>query len=265
MLAPMPAARPIVFLSDFGLGNEWVGLCHSVMSGIAPHCPIVDLSHLVRPLEVASGAILLADSMPYVHENAVVLAVVDPNVGRDREVAIETVSGRHLVGPDNGLLSLAAAAAPPVRVYHLKEGRFFPSPRSATFHGRDVFAPVAAALATGTRPHELGPEIADAHHLEVPEPRREAGTIRGQVIYVDHFGNLITNVSQSLLANFPAEPASISIRGVRVAGISPSYAAVPPGQPVAVVNSWNHVEIAVRDGSAATDLGARVGDEVVIA
>ena len=105
MLAPMPAGRPIVFLSDFGLGNEWVGLCHSVMSGIAPHCPIVDLSHLVRPLEVASGAILLADSMPYVHENAVVLAVVDPNVGRDREVAIETVSGRHLVGPDNGLLS----------------------------------------------------------------------------------------------------------------------------------------------------------------
>jgi len=150
-------------------------------------------------------------------------------------------------------------------VYHLKEGRFFPSPRSATFHGRDVFAPVAAALATGTRPQELGPEIADAHHLEVPEPRREAGTIRGQVIYVDHFGNLITNVSQLLLANFPAEPASISIRGIRVAGISPSYAAVPPGQPVAVVNSWNHLEIAVRDGSAATVLGACVGDEVVIA
>ena len=107
MLARMPAARPIVFLSDFGLGNEWVGLCHAVMSGIAPQCPIVDLSHLVRPLEVTSGAILLADAMPYIHESSVVLAVVDPNVGKDREVAIETESGRHLVGPDNGLLSLA--------------------------------------------------------------------------------------------------------------------------------------------------------------
>ena len=111
MLAPMPPARPIVFLSDFGLGNEWVGLCHSVMSGIAPQCPIVDLSHLIRPLEVASGAILLADAMPYIAETAVVLAVVDPNVGKDREVAIETESGRHLVGPDNGLLSLAWEAA----------------------------------------------------------------------------------------------------------------------------------------------------------
>ena len=106
-----PSPRPIVFLSDFGLGNEWVGICHSVMSGISPQSPIVDLSHLIRPLEVASGALLLADSMPYIPENAVVLAVVDPNVGKDREVAIETASGRHLVGPDNGLLSLAWQAA----------------------------------------------------------------------------------------------------------------------------------------------------------
>src|SRR6187455_1234833 len=115
MLARMPTARPIVFLSDFGLGNEWVGLCHAVMSGIAPQCPIVDLSHLVRPLEVASGAILLADAIPYLSEDAVVLGVVDPTVGKDREVAIETVSGRHLVGPDNGLLSLAWAAAEGIR------------------------------------------------------------------------------------------------------------------------------------------------------
>ena len=89
------AARPIVFLSDFGPGNEWVGICHSVMSRISPQSPIVDLSHLIRPLEVVSGALLLADSMPYIAEDAVVLAVVDPNVGKDREVAIETRSGRH--------------------------------------------------------------------------------------------------------------------------------------------------------------------------
>ena len=106
-----PATRPIVFASDFGHGNEWVGICHSVLAGLTPQSPIVDLTHLIRPLEVLSGALLLADSMPYVAEDAVVLGVVDPNVGRDREVAIGTKSGRHLVGPDNGLLSLAWEAA----------------------------------------------------------------------------------------------------------------------------------------------------------
>jgi len=108
----MPSAtRPIVFASDFGLGNEWVGICHSVLAGLSPQSPIVDLTHLIRPLEVLSGALLLADSMPYVAEDAVVLGVVDPNVGKDREVAIGTSSGRYLVGPDNGLLSLAWEAA----------------------------------------------------------------------------------------------------------------------------------------------------------
>jgi Uncharacterized conserved protein len=102
-----PATRPIVFASDFGHGNEWVGICHSVLASLSPQSPIVDLTHLIRPLEVLSGALLLADSMPYVAEDAVVLGVVDPNVGRDREVAIGTRSGRYLVGPDNGLLSLA--------------------------------------------------------------------------------------------------------------------------------------------------------------
>ncbi len=113
---PMPTtARPIVFLSDFGFGNEWVGICHSVMARISPESPIIDLSHGIRRLEVGSGALLLADSMPYIAENAVVLAVVEPNVGKDREIAVETSSGRHLVGPDNGLLSLAWQAAGGVR------------------------------------------------------------------------------------------------------------------------------------------------------
>src|SRR4029450_9737164 len=105
MLAAVPrAARPIVFLSDFGLGNEWVGICHAVMSDISPASPIVDLSHLVRPLDVASGALLLADSFAYLAEDAVILAVVDPTVGKDREIVVRTGSGRDLVGPDNGLL-----------------------------------------------------------------------------------------------------------------------------------------------------------------
>ena len=255
----------IALTTDFGLIDPWVGIMKGVLATRAPDARVVDVTHGVPPQNVLAGALVLRCALPFFPPATIHLAVVDPGVGSARRPICVETPREILVGPDNGLLSLAAAAAPPVRVYHLKEGRFFPAPRSATFHGRDVFAPVAAALASGTRPADLGPEITDMHRLRVPEPQREVGIIRGQVIYVDHFGNLITNVPQPLLASFPAEASSISIRGVRVAGISPSYAAVAPGQPVAVVNSWNHLEIAVRDGSAATALGAGVGDEVVVA
>src|SRR5262249_12489460 len=126
--------------------------------------------------------------------------------------------------------------------------------------GRDVFAPVAAALATGTDAGALGPTVPDLIRLRVPEALVDAGTVRGEVIYVDHFGNLTTNLKPATL---PARPA-IRLGGVRLAGVSPSYDAVAVGQPVAVVNSWGLVEIAVRDGSARATLGARVGDAVLV-
>src|SRR5690242_2883216 len=159
----LPAARPIVFLSDFGLGNEWVGICHSVLSRISPRSPIVDLSHLIRPLEVASGALLLADSMPYIAEDAVVLAVVDPNVGKDREVAIETGSGRHLVGPDNGLLSLAWEAAGGVRTaVELSAPDVVRQPHAQSFRAPDTLCPATARLAAGLAVGELGHEVGPA-------------------------------------------------------------------------------------------------------
>src|SRR5512132_489262 len=140
MLSRMPSAsRPIVFLSDFGLGNEWVGICHSAMVGVSPQSPIVDLSHLVRPLEIASGARLLADSMPYIPGDAVVLGVVDPNVGKDREVAIGTASGRYLVGPDNGVLSLAWEAAGGVAtVVEIASPDVVRPPRAESFRAPDT-------------------------------------------------------------------------------------------------------------------------------
>lgn len=254
----------VALTTDFGLVDPWVGIMKGVIATRAPEARVLDVTHGIPPQNVLAGALVLRYALPWFPPGTIHLAVVDPGVGSERRPICVETSREVLVGPDNGLLSLAAAAGP-ARVYHLKEGRFFPSPRSATFHGRDVFAPVAAALATGTRPSELGPEITDAHLLQVPEPRREAGTIRGQVIYIDHFGNLITNVPRSLLANFPGEPSSISIRGTRVPGLSPSYAAVASGRPVAVVNSWDHLEIAVRDGSAAASLDAGVGDDVIVA
>ena len=199
----MPSARPIVFLSDFGLGNEWVGLCHAVMSGLAPQCPIVDLSHLVRPLEVVSGAILLADAMPYISEDAVILGVVDPTVGKDREIAIETASGRHLVGPDNGLLSLAWQAAGGIRAaVELTAPDVVRRPHAQSFRAPDTLCPATARLAAGLPIGELGAKLdpATLAVVTMAEPEIELGRITCEVIDFNRFGNVHLNVRPADLA-----------------------------------------------------------------
>jgi S-adenosylmethionine hydrolase len=196
----MPSPRPIVFLSDFGLGNEWVGICHSVMSRISPQSAIVDLSHLIRPLEVVSGALLLADSMPYIAEDAVVLGVVDPNVGKDREVAVETASGRLLVGPDNGLLSLAWDAAGGVRgAVELEEPGDLGHPIAESFRAPDTLCPAAARLAAGASLDEIGKSLdpATLATVRVAEPEVSVGRVRCEVIDFNRFGNVQLNVRRS--------------------------------------------------------------------
>ena len=197
-----PSARPIVFLSDFGPGNEWVGICHSVMSQVSPQSPIVDLTHLIRPLEVASGALLLADSMPYIADDAVILAVVDPNVGKDREVAIETESGRFLVGPDNGLLSLAWEAAGGARaVVEITSPEVIRTPRAESFRAPDTLCPAAARLAAGMPVEQLGApvDLDTLAVIAVPEPEHEPGKIVCEVLDFNRFGNVHVNVRPSHL------------------------------------------------------------------
>jgi S-adenosylmethionine hydrolase len=147
------------------------------------------------------------------------------------------------------------------RIVHVAEERFFLSPRSGTFHGRDVFAPVAAALATGTPLSDLGPTVADMQRIELPAIVCEGERLRGQVIYVDHFGNLTTNLTQ---ADLPDGSLVVAVGDVRLCGVAATYSAVAPGEPVAVVNSWGLLEIAIREGSARATLGVRLGDPVVI-
>jgi S-adenosylmethionine hydrolase len=236
-LAPLSSARPIVFLSDFGLGNEWVGLCHAVMSGIAPRCPIVDLSHLVRPLVVSSGAILLADSLPYVSEDAVVLAVVEPNVGKDREIAIETESGRHLVGPDNGLLSLAWEAAGGIRAaVELTAPDVVRRPHAESFRAPDTFCPAAARLASGMEIGELGAALdpATLAVVRMAEPEVEPGKIACEVIDFNRFGNVHLNVRPAdLEAAQLAGAATIAVEstaGAAEAKVGSTYADFEPGE-----------------------------------
>jgi S-adenosyl-L-methionine hydrolase (adenosine-forming) len=237
MLARMPPARPIVFLSDFGLGNEWVGLCHAVMSGIAPQCPIVDLSHLVRPLEIASGAILLADATPYIPETAVVLAIVHPNVGKDREVAIETVSGRHFVGPDNGLLSLGWKASGGIRTaVELASPDVVGRPHAESFRAPDTLCPAAASLAAGMPIGQLGPPIdpATLATVTIAEPEIEPGKITCEVIDFNRFGNVHLNVRPADLvaADLDTAPdlAIEAVSGATVAKRGNTYADFAEGE-----------------------------------
>ena len=197
------APRAIVFLSDFGYRNEWVGICHAVICGISPSSPVVDLSHGVSPLDVRGGAVLLVDSLPYVPADAILLAIVDPSVGRDRDVAIESNDGRLLVGPDNGLLwpalsSLGGAS----RAVEITSPDVVLTPISPSFHARDVLAPAAARLAAGADLESLGPGLDPATLAEysIPEPTVEQGKIECEVLDLNRFGNVLLNVRKTQLA-----------------------------------------------------------------
>jgi S-adenosylmethionine hydrolase len=196
-------SRSIVFLSDFGYRNEWVGICHVVIDRIAPGTPVVDLSHGVPPLDVRGGALVLADALPFVRHDAVVLAVVDPSVGRDRDIAVETNDGRLLVGPDNGLLSPAWRAAEGVaRAVAITSPEVVLQPVAPSLHARDVLAPAAAHLAAGMPLERLGEQLdpASLTQLQIPAPVVEEGKIACEVLDLNRFGNVQLNVRQSHLA-----------------------------------------------------------------
>lgn len=255
--------RTIVFLSDFGYRNEWVGICHAVMNRIAPESPIVDLSHGVPPLDVRNGALLLVDSLPYLAQDAVVLAVVDPSVGRDRDVAFESNEGHLVVGPDNGLLAPAAAALGGVaRAVEITSPDVVLLPISPSFHARDVLAPAAAHLAAGVTLETLGPEIdpATLAEMTIPEPMVEREKIECEVLDLNRFGNVLLNVRASHLADAALDQAaSVQIEatsGSARARWGSTYADVEPGGWGLIIDprGWTLV-VRANPGNAADGLG----------
>jgi S-adenosylmethionine hydrolase len=269
--SPMPPpSRPIVFLSDFGLSNEWVGICHAVLNRLAPDSHIVVLSHLVPPLDVLSGASLLADSLPYIAHDAVVLAVVDPNVGKDREVAVEAVGGRLLVGPDNGLLAPAWTALGGIgKAVEIASEDVIVQPVSQSFRARDTLCPAAAQLASGTSLEQIGPEIDPSTLVEltVPEPETHAGRIRCEVVEFNRFGNVKLNVREAHLSaaglgdaeKLEVEAASGSTKARR----ANTYADFEPGEYGVIVDprGWLMV-VRGNPDSALQGLGLATGDPV---
>lgn len=264
--------RPIVFLSDFGLEDEFVGVCHGVLNRIAPDSKVIDLTHGVSPQDVLRGALMLAESIPYMPEDAVYLAIVDPGVGMARaDLAVRTRSGNHLVGPDNGVLSLSwERLGGAERAVDIRSPEVTLPFVSSTFHGRDVFAPAAAHLATGMPIEAMGPRLDPGAlvTVRVAEPHVRPGRVRAQVLDRDRFGNVQLNVRHRHLE--AAALHRVRELELRISGRSrrlpraTAFGEVEEGNCAAIFDSRGWFALICNGGSAAEALGLAVGDGVVL-
>ena len=257
----------ITFLSDFGDEDWFVGVVHGVVREICPAARLVDLTHQIVPGDVGRAAFILEAAAPDFPAGTLHMAVVDPGVGTARRALGVRARGQCFVGPDNGVLEWALAdRAAEVRV--LTEERYFRAPVSRTFHGRDVFAPVAAHLANGVPFEAFGPSIADPLRLSRPEPALESGVLRGAIVFVDRFGNALTNLTTSALreafTEVPEAALEVRVHSRRVQGITRSYGDAPIGTLVAILGSSGRLELAEVGGSAAIRWGIGPGDRVEV-
>lgn len=258
--------RPIVFCTDYGLQDGFVGVCHGVMARIAPDVRVIDLTHAVPRQDVARGAIVLARAAPFLPADAVYCAVVDPGVGSERAaIAVRAASGALLVGPDNGLLSLAWHALGGAEAAHqISASEVVLEPVSRTFHGRDVFAPAAAHLAAGVALERVGAalEPGDLRTIELPAPMVTPGAVGTRVTGVDRFGNVQLNVAaEHLEAAGLGDRLRVGERVLRVVGI---FAELPQGELGAIFDSEGYLALVVNQGSAADVLRLHEGSAVVL-
>lgn len=256
----MAGLPPIVtLLSDFGGGSGYPAQMKGVLLGLLPEARLVDLSHEVPPFDVLAGALLLEACVPRFPARAVHLAVVDPGVGTARRpLCVADAAGRRLVGPDNGLFTPFLGEG--ARAWSISDRSAIPEPASATFHGRDLFAPAAAFLAGGGAPERLGPAVPDPVRLDWPAGERRGDEARGVVVLADSFGNLLTSLRE---ADLPPGPLAAEVAG-ETARMVRTYGEAGPGELVALLGSSGRLEISVREGSAARRLGAARGAPVVL-
>ncbi len=236
----------ITLTTDFGLADGYVGVMKGVILGIAPDVRLVDLSHDVAPQDIRRAADILDQAAPYFPAGTVHLAVVDPGVGGARRGLVVQTQNAFYVGPDNGLFT-RALAAPGAQAWEPDRPEYWLPAVSRTFHGRDIFAPVAARLALGMPPVQLGRPAADPVRLALPGPmRHEDGHISGQIVHADRFGNLISDVPAGWLTG---QGWQCRIAGRQIAGLSATYGAAERGALLALIGSSGTVEIAVREGA----------------
>ena len=256
-----PSLPVITLLTDFGTADYFVGAVKGAILSVNPAATIADITHDIPPQDIEAAAFTLLAAYPTFPSRTIHIAVVDPGVGSSRR-AIVVEAGEHLfVGPDNGIFTFIYDREPAHKTFHVTSDKFFRHPVSTTFHGRDVFAPVAAALSTGIKPESLGPSITDTvrlPHSLTPEFRKN-GDVHGRIIHIDRFGNCVTNLTRE----FVSSDSVLKIKGKRISKFREFYDNAGK-EPFAIWGSAAFLEISVKGGSAAKDLKIKRGDPVTL-
>ncbi len=262
------AHRPVVTLTtDFGTNDHFVGSVKGVILDIVPEAAIVDISHAVQAYDVLDGALAISQAYSYFPTGTVHMVVVDPGVGTTRRPIIASSDGYHFVAPDNGVLSMVYAKEERIHVRHVTSDHYFRQPVSSTFHGRDVFAPIAAYLAKMVDSHKFGDEIEDYVRFAAPRPKPVAeNRLRAVVLKVDRFGNMITNVTpEDAPAVFAGKGGfKIVVGNKEISELRTAYAEGAPGEVFGILGSMGYLEIVANRASAAQLTGAGKGAEVSI-
>jgi S-adenosyl-L-methionine hydrolase (adenosine-forming) len=263
---------PIITLTtDFGVGSSYVAALKGVVLSIHPEVRLVDLSHAIEPQQIAQAALLLAETALLFPPGTIHLAVVDPGVGTSRRIVAVEIEGHWFICPDNGILGRLLQkchkdqAGPPAKMFEITSERYFRQPVAPTFHGRDIMAPAAAHLSLGVAPEELGQPLSSLQQLDWPGVVMRANRLAGEVVAVDSFGNLVTNITGDQLQGLPVDTGlSVLCAGHETRGLFTTYADQPAMTLMALVGSNGHLELAIVGDHASRMLGIRVGAEVVI-
>jgi S-adenosylmethionine hydrolase len=261
----------ITLLTDFGLEDGYPAIMKGVIWGIAPDAQVADISHSVSPQNIFQGALTLKRAFPYFPSGTVHVAVVDPGVGTSRRAIAARLGSQFFVGPDNGLITLILERTrhqnDPIEIVHLNRPEYWLPQVSRGFHGRDVFAPSAAHLVAGVALDRLGTPIDDPLLLSIPAPKTVPTGLQGQVIHVDHFGNLATNIDAAALAAASLTGQFVSqvrIGGHVIPGMVQAFGDRTPGDLIALIDSDGYLAVSVVNGSAAGRTGAQLGDPVEV-
>ena len=280
--------RPVITLTtDFGLYDSFVGIMKGVLLNIVPDAQIVDITHNIEPQNITQAALILNAAYPWFPRKTVHLVIVDPGVGGIfksqkkipgrapknktggsglviRRAMVVQSKFQTFVGPDNGVLT--PVLHPDSRAYEITNKKYFLDNVSNTFHGRDVFAPCAGWLASGIQPSKVGPRVLKPVRQNFPQPQLKGTTLHGEIIHIDHFGNLTTNIPAELIHETVISSDTIEVRigKHRINGLVTGYYQIKPGQPGAIINSWNNLEIFFREDNAQKELKARIGQSITL-
>ncbi|MCY4262690.1 MAG: SAM-dependent chlorinase/fluorinase [Candidatus Dadabacteria bacterium] len=246
----------ITLTTDFGSRDHYVGVMKGIMLSVNENTRLVDITHCIDSHDIRSASFIIGNSYSYFPENTVHMVVVDPGVGSRRRSMVAFAGGHFFVGPDNGVFSSVIRSCEDFSAHEIKNSDYFLKDVSSTFHGRDVFSPVAAHLSLGVSLSEIGPRILDPEVLPNDGYSADGNEIRGTVVYTDKFGNLVTSIPTQAVGN--GARATVTVGGKRIVGVSESYSSVEPGEILAIGGSCGYIEISVNQGRACDVFGETV-------